>query len=261
MRSVEVGSTAGGVPWLVFSWDVRPISCGNKPASPIQFCEVCQSPFAQRNAKRHSKYCSEGCRWQQNLKHAKARRAALPKKPRALLSAKYPCTCEVCGHDFMAKTAKARICGKRCGNAKYLGLTVAPFQIMNPRPCLACGARFKPTVNWRAKFCSKACREKSPAIRTYRAKARVLRRELVADGDDVDPFYIFERDKWTCNCCGAKSSKSLRGKRHPRAPHLDHIMPVSKGGEHTKENLQLLCRTCNLSKNDGSANDQLLLIG
>jgi len=30
--------------------------------------------------------------------------------------------------------------------------------------------------------------------------------------------------------------------------HLDHIVPISKGGKHEFDNLQLLCPTCNLNK-------------
>jgi 5-methylcytosine-specific restriction endonuclease McrA len=32
--------------------------------------------------------------------------------------------------------------------------------------------------------------------------------------------------------------------------HIDHIFPLSKGGEHTISNIQLLCPFCNLSKKD-----------
>lgn len=32
--------------------------------------------------------------------------------------------------------------------------------------------------------------------------------------------------------------------------HIDHILPVAKGGATTLENLQTLCRECNLSKSD-----------
>ena len=32
--------------------------------------------------------------------------------------------------------------------------------------------------------------------------------------------------------------------------HLDHIHPLSRGGPHTKENLQILCVSCNCTKRD-----------
>lgn len=59
---------------------------------------------------------------------------------------------------------------------------------------------------------------------------------------------IRERDDWTCQRCGKyenKSSEYLSGSEL----HVDHIRPVSKGGsQFDKENLQLLCRDCNLEK-------------
>ena len=42
-----------------------------------------------------------------------------------------------------------------------------------------------------------------------------------------------------CACC----RDSLDG-----GYHIDHIMPLAMGGEHTAENVQLLCQTCNLTK-------------
>lgn len=50
---------------------------------------------------------------------------------------------------------------------------------------------------------------------------------------------IFERDGKFCNRCF--STDKL---------HLDHILPVSKNGENTLENLQVLCRSCNSKKNN-----------
>ena len=45
-----------------------------------------------------------------------------------------------------------------------------------------------------------------------------------------------------CANCKTKNKKSIW--------HLDHIIPISKGGHNTKENVQILCQRCNLSKRD-----------
>ena len=51
---------------------------------------------------------------------------------------------------------------------------------------------------------------------------------------------IFKRDNYTCTYCGKK------GKRL----ECDHIVPVSRGGDHVDDNLTTSCFDCNRSKND-----------
>lgn len=50
---------------------------------------------------------------------------------------------------------------------------------------------------------------------------------------------VYRRDKGRCVKCG--STKNLQ---------LDHIIPFSKGGATSLENLQLLCQKCNLEKSN-----------
>ncbi|MCR4297561.1 MAG: HNH endonuclease [Gallionella sp.] len=42
-----------------------------------------------------------------------------------------------------------------------------------------------------------------------------------------------------CLCCGVALGADF---------HLDHVMPLARGGAHNDKNMQLLCPTCNLNK-------------
>lgn len=58
----------------------------------------------------------------------------------------------------------------------------------------------------------------------YRAQAPLTRRA------------VFARDDWRCQYCGAA------------AENLDHVVPRSRGGEHSWENVVAACRRCNSRK-------------
>jgi 5-methylcytosine-specific restriction endonuclease McrA len=49
---------------------------------------------------------------------------------------------------------------------------------------------------------------------------------------------VFVRDEHRCQYCGA------------HADSIDHVVPRSKGGPHTWENVAAACRPCNLTKRD-----------
>ena len=54
---------------------------------------------------------------------------------------------------------------------------------------------------------------------------------------------IAERDNYTCQICGKYMPDSV-------GLHIDHIVPVSKGGKTVPSNLQVLCSRCNGSKSN-----------
>lgn len=51
---------------------------------------------------------------------------------------------------------------------------------------------------------------------------------------------VYRRDGYSCHYCDIETDDDTRT--------LDHIVPVSKGGEHTEENLVVACRSCNSKK-------------
>jgi len=58
---------------------------------------------------------------------------------------------------------------------------------------------------------------------------------------------IFVRDKGLCAYCGLGLD--------PMNWHLDHVVPVSRGGGHTRDNVVASCPRCNLSKYDKTADE------
>jgi 5-methylcytosine-specific restriction endonuclease McrA len=89
----------------------------------------------------------------------------------------------------------------------------------------------------------------------YRAKRRN------ATVEDFLSKEIFERDGYICQLCSCKTRPNFKNSNHPLYPNLDHIIPLSKGGDHSKLNTQCLCRQCNIEKNSTGTGDQLRLFG
>ena len=56
-------------------------------------------------------------------------------------------------------------------------------------------------------------------------------------------YDILARDRFRCQICGASQQDGVR-------LHVDHIVPVSRGGRTEPSNLRTLCELCNLGKRD-----------
>jgi hypothetical protein len=60
---------------------------------------------------------------------------------------------------------------------------------------------------------------------------------------------VLARDKWTCCSCGRSS------KEEGITLEVDHILPRSKGGTDDLDNLQTLCKKCNIGKSNKDNTD------
>jgi 5-methylcytosine-specific restriction endonuclease McrA len=83
--------------------------------------------------------------------------------------------------------------------------------------------------------------------------SRYIRQRMEANGF-VGNFYVWQprpevqkladRDGWDCAYCGC----ALQGKPDRPIPHVDHVIPKSRGGSNALTNKVLACPTCNISK-------------
>jgi hypothetical protein len=198
-------------------------------------CNICGISFtAKGRGSRGQLYCSSVC----------ARRAENDQRNLQRMNNKQISTCPQCGKMF-------RNIGGRtyCSHECYLE-SKRPLE--QTSACLICGQEFNQRGH-KLKYCSSLCSTKAQA-EVYRRNSTTRRALRVANGnvEMINPKEIFDRDGWRCQLCGKKVDKRLyktKGTaRHSNAPSLDHIIPISKGGEHNKANVQCACYLCNCKK-------------
>ena len=92
--------------------------------------------------------------------------------------------------------------------------------------------------------------EKNPEKKidyTQRRRARIRGNRV---GEVFTRTEIGERDDWVCGICGGFVDKTLRLPDR-KSPSLDHIIPVSLGGEHSRANCRISHLICNQRRGIG----------
>lgn len=179
-------------------------------------------------------------------------------------------TCEECGTTWVNASAASRHCSPECARASRFTKDVELWRplpwwarhrvwvVQAPRRrwyagrCRRCDASFV-SDQPENRYCSRPCGRAD-------AKARRRARKKNAYVSDVYRKKIFERDKWTCQLCHRKVNQRAVVP-HPRAPVLDHIIPLNDDGTHEPANVQCAHFLCNSIKSDRGGGEQLLLIG
>lgn len=188
----------------------------------------------------------------------------------------YERTCIECGRTWTSQDARGKYCSNACQAAHEHGPDRRPkssavrrrlkaqrklasaaagstgHRVLIAGPCARCGTQAisrRPTVSG-LHYCSKRCR------RLERAAAR----RALSRNTHVDRQAIYRRDKWICQLC-RKPVARTKVVPHPKAPVLDHIVPVAEHGDHDPANLQLAHFLCNSRKQHRGGGEQLMLIG
>jgi 5-methylcytosine-specific restriction endonuclease McrA len=131
------------------------------------------------------------------------------------------------------------------------------------KPCAVCAKAVGYNFGTPKRYCSQQCLDAKPKTekqkelaRSWRKKRKALQRGA-STGVAVSPRAIFNRDGWRCQICLKPTPEKLRGAYKQSAPELDHIIPLSKGGAHSPDNIQTACRACNAEKSNKSVIGQM----
>ena len=136
----------------------------------------------------------------------------------------------------------------RASKLKHYAATYTPHPTEDA-VCLDCGTTFlalrKGNDKLRCPECDSLARREAhrDVIQRRRARLRGASVEVVRHRD------VFIRDGYICQLCGLQIDPDTRFPDDSAAT-LDHIVPLSRGGEHSLSNTQCACWRCNRLKNN-----------
>lgn len=209
-------------------------------------CAHCGASFDQLCETHH--YCSSSCRYK--ARRARKRIGADP-PPRHR-------SCPLCSADFTANTGLQVYCSDYC-RRRSQSIRCGKILNLDKRVC-RCG---KPTEPQAGRPTATKCGDcRREATRRARRAAKMRRRNVISDGFTLAE--IADRDQWKCQLCGLKvRHKRQRYPNDPDGPSIDHIVPITKGGQDVRQNAQLAHFGCNARKHNRvwGEGEQLRLIG
>lgn len=210
-------------------------------------CIGCGDKFMPR-ALAHAKYCSRDCAYRHQDQWS---RRALP------FTKLYACGCGALG----PRQGKCARC--RDNDAAVKVLFEIFMENLTGKHCRYCSVIIPRGERTKSHCRAPACVEASVSDRReakrkshrtarilYGHKWKEIARIRGVPYEPVDYRVVLERDAWTCQICGSPTPAELRGTHDQRAPEVDHIIPISRGGPHTYSNVQCACRQCNREKSN-----------
>lgn len=118
--------------------------------------------------------------------------------------------------------------------------------------CECCGSLFVKNENTRKKYCSSRCLQRANDVK--KRHIRRMRKKSQLIDNDISLEKLYERDKGICYICGCKCDWNDYNIKDgafivkETYPTQDHVIPLSKNGMHSWDNLKLACFRCNTLK-------------
>ena len=172
-------------------------------------------------------YCSRQCvsaAHRKPVKDSQTQRLCILKRNR----------CIECGREFISRHKRA-CCSEECKEQRKQKVK-ALFE--RNRQCKRCGMQFRSRGNKKL-YCSSQCCDLAALQRRDKRVSKCPVRE------DIFIENIIKRDNGICHICSLPVVLNVDRVKHLLSPTIDHVVPVSLGGNHTVDNVKLAHRICN----------------
>ncbi len=185
-------------------------------ADPLGRCCICERAYLRLNHKQTK--CAD-CR-ENRTTHAQR-------------------ICQQCKTIFAPRHGLQRWCSADCKDRGNSGVLHSAYAPSDPKPCPTC---LSTLTDKHGSNCSE-CARTSRRERKHRERAR----KRTCHKEPYTLAEIAARDHNTCGLCGM-SVPMHQTVPHPKAPTIDHIVPLFHGGADAPFNVQLAHFLCNSTK-------------
>ena len=143
--------------------------------------------------------------------------------------------CQWCQNSFLPITKWQKMCCHKCGYSYQNSKKVI---LKNSKLCARCGKSLLHKNN-KAIYCTRTCKSMDRTLK-HRGGSRI---------GTARRMQIIQRDNATCYLCNQVI---------PFAEiELDHLIPYSRGGDSSPQNLSVSCLSCNRSRGNRIGIEQL----
>lgn len=205
-------------------------------------CVRCDAPF--RTLKQDAKYCGFRC-----VNLARYDRVGRVDRTPAPSSRVWIIDCDLCRATFVTRSQQTTLCAPCKAAPKRTRIFITD--------CGVCDRTFvtRYTVSTCSDVCAKAKRRDDR--RAGKGKRRAVKKNAFVQ--NVSPRKVYAADGYRCHICGKKTDPTKQVP-HPKAPTIDHVIPLARGGTHEPANCRTAHFICNTRKSDKGGGEQLLLM-
>lgn len=206
-------------------------------------CVGCGREFLKNNSGRNKgKYCSRECAFETWIKQAEENAIARGVSDGAVEWMNSWKVCAWCMSNNLLTRYQIgnrwKCCDFNCSGHLRAGAY---------RPCIKCGCQIDRRESLGKRLCDGCAAIQN---RIQRRRSKLTRKNRMHGCETFDDMEIFTQDRWHCWICLGMCKRTRDPTDMARAT-IDHVIPLSKRGLHTRGNCRTAHAICNSIKSDG----------